>query len=144
MKTQPMFNIFSRDIDRQVEFYKSLLDWREVEEASSPIYRVLEGDGIQLGFNGLRAYELLGFAERKPASDDAKSISTAIAFIVDKPETVERVAAEVEKLGGKIVQGPFATYYGHWQLVFEDPERNIARVSSTTLPAEVVASTVEF
>lgn len=143
-RLQPMFNLFCRDIDRQVAFYQKILGWDEIKEYSSPIYRVLTGAGIQLGFNGLKAYDLLGLANRqRPASLDFP-ISVMFTSIVQDPGYVDEVAKVVPTLGGHIVHGPFPTYYGHWQLVFEDPEGNVSRVTCPSLPTGVSLPLVEF
>jgi len=141
---QPMFNIFCRDVDRQFKFYQSLLDWDEFKEASSPIYRVLTGAGIQLAFNGWRAYDLLSLADRKQSEQANFPISSMTSFVVESPDLVNNVFLELASLGGHVVKGPFATYYGHWQLVFCDPENNVVRVTSTKLPAGVEPSVVTF
>lgn len=141
---QPMFNFLCHDVDRQFKFYQAILGWDEVKEASSPIYRVLSGAGIQLAFNGWRAYDLLSLADRKQVEGPDFPVSTMFTSVVHRPEFVNDVFRQVPELGGRIVKGPFATYYGHWQLVFCDPENNIARVTSTTLPEGVQPSVVDF
>jgi len=57
-----------------------------------------------------------------------------LSFVVEEPEAVDEAAGRVPTLGGRVIQGPFATYYGHWQLVFEDPEGNVARITCPKLP----------
>jgi hypothetical protein len=54
-------------------------------------HRVLTGAGVQLGFNGWMAYDLLSLADRiKPEKTDFP-INTMITFMVEKPETRETV-----------------------------------------------------
>lgn len=142
--TQPMFNIFSRDVDKQIDFYQALLGWEEIKEYSSPIYRVLTGAGIQLAFNGVKAYELMGLGSRAQIDSVDFPISTMFTSVVQDPALVDQVAQAVSSLGGSIVKGPFPTYYGHWQVVFCDPEGNVARVTSTNLPSGAVVPVVEF
>lgn len=144
MKITPLFNIFCRDVDRQMRFYQSIIGWRDVPEWSSPIYRVLERDGTQIGFNDFKAYELLGLSDRKPAAGRGSDVTTMLTFMVDDRTVVDEVAKKIPQLGGQLVQGPFPTYYGHWQLVFLDPEGNVARVSATSLPPGVTAPVVDF
>ncbi|MDN7408001.1 VOC family protein [Burkholderia vietnamiensis] len=138
-----MFNIFCLDVDKQFEFYAAISGWREIKEASSPIYRVLVCENTQLGFNGLPAYDLLGLEQRK-RTQQAGNVNGMVTFVVESPNLVDDVAELVPKIGGKVVKVPFATYYAHWQLVFEDPEGNIARVTSTTLPGGAVVPAVSF
>lgn len=139
-----MFNIFCRDVERQMRFYQAIIGWRDVPEWSSPIYRVLERNGVQIGFNDLKAYELLGLAHRKPALGQAFDVTSMLTFIVDDRDVVDQMAKRISSLGGEVVQGPFPTYYGHWQLVFADPEGNVARVSATSLPPGIEAPVVDF
>ena len=141
---QPMFNIFSRDVDRQIDFYQALLGWVEIKEYSSPIYRVLTGAGIQLAFNGFKAYELMGLGDREQIESEDFPISTMFTSVVQDPTLVDQVAEAVPSLGGFVVKGPFATYYGHWQVVFRDPEGNIARVTSTSMPADTEMPVANF
>ncbi|WP_454740107.1 VOC family protein [Cupriavidus necator] len=141
---QPMFNLLCRDVDKQFNFYQAILGWDEVEEASSPIYRVLTGSGIQLAFNGWKAYDLLSLADRKQSDAKDFPISMMFTSVVHRPEFVNDVFRQVPELGGRIVKGPFATYYGHWQLVFCDPENNVARVTSMMLPEGIQPSMVNF
>ncbi len=143
-QVQPMFNIFSRNVDRQIAFYQAVLGWEEIKEYSSPIYRVLSGAGIQLAFNGIRAYELMGLGDREQAESSVFPISTMFTSVVQDPYLVDQVAKAIPLLGGAIVKGPFPTYYGHWQVVFSDPEGNIARVTSTVLPPATQIPVVTF
>ena len=141
---QPMFNIFCRDIDRQLDFYKHLLGWDEIKEASSPIYRVLTGAGVQLGFNGWMAYDLLSLADRiKPEKTDFP-INTMITFMVEEPELVDGAFRKITEWGGRVVKAPFATYYGHWQIVFCDPENNVVRITSSVLPEGIQPPAISF
>ncbi|MCW5663863.1 MAG: VOC family protein [Piscinibacter sp.] len=144
MKFTPLFNIFCRDVERQMRFYQSILGWRDIPEWSSAIYRVLEQDGVQIGFNGWKAYELLGLGDRKRAPRQDFKVSSMLSFIVAQPELVDDGAQRLPALGGRVIQGPFATYYGHWQLVFADPEGNVGRLTCPTLPRGVSAPVVNL
>lgn len=140
----PLFNVFCHNIDTQFAFYQGILGWTEIKEASSPIYRVLTGDGIQLGLNGWKAYDLLGLGNRIRADGTNFGISTMLSFVVDQPSVVDKNAGRVESLGGRIVKAPFATYYGHWQVVFCDPEGNVCRITSSVLPHGVEPAQVDL
>lgn len=135
MKFSPLFNVFCEDIDKQLAFYRSVLGWHEIQEASSKIYRVLECGGVQIGFNAWKAYDLLGLGQRKRPSRPDFPLATMLSFVVQSPLIVEQIGELVPTLGGRVVQGPFATYYGHWQIVLCDPEGNVARITCPTLPA---------
>ena len=69
------FNLLCRDIQAQMDFYARLLGLQEVVAVRSPIYRALQGEGFQLGFNGVAAYELLGIADRRPVPDEVAPVS---------------------------------------------------------------------
>ncbi|SEJ76565.1 hypothetical protein SAMN05421762_3761 [Pseudooceanicola nitratireducens] len=144
-KFRPMHNIFCEDVENQMQFYAAILGWNPIPEYFSPIYRVLQNGDFQLAFNGDPAYELLGLKGRKRRRRTPSSlINTMVTFMVDDWTTVDEIAAKVPELGGSIVQGPFATYYGQWQLVFNDPEFNVARITAMSLPEGVEIPVVTF
>ena len=120
-------NIFARDIDALSQFYSRLLGFPEMVAHRSPIYRCLDAGGIELGFNGARAYQLLGLSDRQATGTDG--VSVYLSFEVTGPEAVDHLAASVETLGGRVVKKPFDTYYNARQVVLEDPEGNIFRIN---------------
>lgn len=130
------FNLFCRDPQAQVDFYAALLGWPEAVASRSPIYRALELDGVQLGFNAEAAYGLLGLAERRPAARPAP-VTAYATFMLDAPDAVDRAAAEASARGGSVLKPPYPTYYGQWQTVLADPEGNVFRASCAGLPAGV-------
>lgn len=134
-----MFNLFCHDVDRQFDFYQRLLGLREIAEASSPIYRVLTDGVLQIGFNGLRAYELMDLQSRQRDGARDFAVTSLLTFVVDNPVTVDDVAQKVTDCGGLIVKGPFPTYYSHWQLVASDPEGNVLRLTCPKLPPSAEA-----
>ncbi|HEY0200291.1 MAG TPA: bleomycin resistance protein, partial [Burkholderiaceae bacterium] len=84
------FNLLCRDVEAQMRFYEHLLGWPEAVASRSPIYRALESEGVQFGFNALPAYALLGLANRQPASVDGPVPVTAYAtFMLDSPTSVD-------------------------------------------------------
>lgn len=131
------FNLLCRDVEAQFAFYRHLLDLPEAEASRSPIYRALQTRDFQFGFNAAPAYDLLGLADRKPAPDTVSAVIAYATFMVDTPAAVDAAATAAVALSGKIVKAPFATYYGQWQTVLQDPEGNVFRVASETLPAGV-------
>lgn len=130
------FNLFCADPQAQLAFYLGLLDWPEAVESRSPIYRAVEQDGVQIGFNAQRAYALLGLADRQPDSLPAP-VTAYATFMLASPEAVDVAAAFVAKHGGKVIKPPYATYYGQWQTVLGDPEGHVFRASCAGLPAGV-------
>ncbi|MBS0341618.1 MAG: VOC family protein [Proteobacteria bacterium] len=144
MKFAPLFTFFCRDVELIMRFYQGVCGWTDVPEYSSDIYRVLVRDGVQIGFNGWKAYDLLGLSGRKRQVTQEFPVNSMLSFVVEHPHEVDAAVRRVEEMKGRIVQGPFPTYYGHWQLVFSDPEGNIGRVTCGTLPKGVAIPTVDL
>ena len=129
------FNLLCRDIEAQMTFYAALLGWPEAVQSRSPIYRALQQDGVQFGFNAEPAYALLGLADRAPAAGvHAPPITAYATFMLDAPDAVDAAARQVVALGGRVIKAPYATYYGQWQAVLSDPEQHVFRVSVAALP----------
>jgi len=128
------FNLLCRDVEAQLDFYARLLRWPEAVHARSPIYRALEHDGVQFGFNALPAYALLGLDDRRPEASSPAPVTAYATFMLATPAEVDDAAARVAQLGGRVVKPPCPTYYGQWQAVLSDPERHVFRVGTTTLP----------
>jgi predicted enzyme related to lactoylglutathione lyase len=119
-------NLFCRDPERLMGFYAALLGLPENEAARSPIYRALRFGAVELGFNKTDAYALLGIADRAPAAPATSAYAT---FVVGTEAEVERLAARVAELGGRVIKPPYRTYYGAWQVVAEDPEGHVFRLN---------------
>jgi len=119
-------NLFCRDPERLMGFYAALLGLPENAAARSPIYRALRFGAVELGFNKTDAYALLGIADREPASPATTAYAT---FVVGTEAEVERLAARVAELGGRVIKPPYRTYYGAWQVVAEDPEGHVFRLN---------------
>ncbi|PLQ00870.1 VOC family protein [Cupriavidus pauculus] len=138
------FNLLCRDIDAQFAFYRQVLDLPEAAKSRSPIYRALEAPTFQFGFNGAAAYALLGIEDRKPEAGGSAPTIAYATFMVDATEAVGVAAATAADMGGKLIKGPFSTYYGQWQVVLEDPEGNVFRMACETLPEGVRAAMLPF
>ncbi|WP_404993952.1 VOC family protein [Cupriavidus pauculus] len=138
------FNLLCRDIDAQFEFYRSLLDLPEAAQSRSPIYCALETADFQFGFNAAPAYALLGIGERQPAHDARLPVVAYATFMVDTPAGVDAAAAYVARSPGDVIKPPFATYYGQWQAVLQDPEGNVFRVACAALPAGVAPGSLSL
>jgi predicted enzyme related to lactoylglutathione lyase len=132
------FNLLCHDIEAQLRFYAALLGWAEAVNSRSPIYRALEHEGVQFGFNAPDAYALLHLEERKPAAE-APPVTASATFLLDTPAAVDAAAAQAIALGGRVLKPPYATYYGQWQAVLADPEQHVFRVSCGTLPHAFLA-----
>ncbi|QHI99793.1 bleomycin resistance protein [Xylophilus rhododendri] len=130
------FNLFCRDPQAQLDFYTALLGWPEAVASRSPIYRAVEQDGVQIGFNAPAAYALLGLAERQPIALPAP-VTAYATFMLDCPADVDAAAAHAARHGGSVLKPPYATYYGQWQAVLADPEGHVFRASCAALPEGV-------
>lgn len=129
------FNLLCQNIEAQLQFYQALLQLTEAPGTRSDIYRAVETEHFQLGFNAPEAYALLGLANRQPgaALPLPRGVTGYPTFMLDTPGAVEAASAQVEALGGKVIKPPYATYYGQWQAVLADPEDNVFRVSAVGL-----------
>jgi catechol 2,3-dioxygenase-like lactoylglutathione lyase family enzyme len=138
---QLFVNLFCRDIDRQIDFYRSLLGLGELEHSRSPIYRALGDAHFQFGFHAAPAYGLLGLGDRVPPGSILPPVSTYPTFMLADPAAVDEATRQVPALGGRVRKGPYPTYYGQWQAVLEDPEGQVFRLSTASLPVGVSPAT---
>ncbi len=137
------FNLMCADIEAQFAFYQDVLGLPEAVASRSPIYRALETDGFQFGFNdGRAAYGLLGLAGREPAGGAPRATTAYASLMLDDPAAVDAAVARAGARGARIIKPPFATYYGQWQAVLADPEDNVFRIAAAGLPAGVAAPTL--
>jgi catechol 2,3-dioxygenase-like lactoylglutathione lyase family enzyme len=132
-------NLFCKDIEAQLAFYQALLALPEAVHSRSPIYRALATENFQFGFHDQRAYDLLGLRSRAPQATSEQSVRTYPTFEVANSGEVDRLAAHAVSLGGRLVQGPYPSYYSQWQVVLADPENHIFRITALGLPAGVAA-----
>ena len=121
-------NLFCRDPEALMGFYRDLLGLPERTEARSPIYRALRLGAAELGFNKRDAYALLNLADREPAEGE-RGIRAYATFAVAAEADVDALAAHIPSLGGRVVKAPYRTYYGAWQAVATDPEGNVFRLN---------------
>lgn len=133
------FNLFCRDIEAQLQFYQALLHLPEAAGTRSPIYRAVETEHFQLGFNAHGAYALLGLADRERSAGSADPVTGYATFMLASPDAVTAASAVAVQLGGHMVKPPYATYYGQWQAVLADPEDHVFRLSAFGLPDGTVA-----
>jgi predicted enzyme related to lactoylglutathione lyase len=130
-------NVFARDIEALSGFYASLFGFREIEGHRSPIYRCLDANGIELGFNAAKAFELLSLESRRfrdepgAAGRGTAAAPVSVYFTVElgSRDAVEAAAIRAERLGGRVVKAPYLTYYNAVQAVLEDLEGNVFRVT---------------
>jgi predicted enzyme related to lactoylglutathione lyase len=120
-------NLFAQDIDKLSAFYATLFGFPELVGHRSPIYRCLDAGGVEFGFNADQAYELLGLADRKPAG--RPPVRAYFTIELGSREAVDAAIGRVESQGGRVIKGPYTSYYNAWQAVLEDPEGNVFRVN---------------
>lgn len=119
-------NLFCADPEALMGFYRDLLGLPENAAARSPIYRALRLGAAELGFNRTEACALLGLADRAGRGPGVGAFGT---FVLAAAAEVDRLAARIPALGGRVVKGPLRTYYGAWQVVAEDPEGHVFRLN---------------
>lgn len=124
------FNLFCRDIEVQMQFYRDVLGLEERVDLRSPLYRALAVRDIEVGFNALDAYDLLGLADRQPRGEACLPVVGYATFMTDTPEDVDAATERAKALGAAVVKAPYRTYYGDWQVVLKDPEGNVFRVGA--------------
>jgi predicted enzyme related to lactoylglutathione lyase len=132
-------NLFCRDIDAQLDFYCRMLDAQEAVHLRSPIYRAIGFPGFQLGFHAHAAYDLLRLGDRAPRDPGPPPVTGYPTLMLATPAAVTERAERVPQLGGRVVKAPYATYYGQWQAVLDDPEGHVFRLSCDALPDGVTA-----
>jgi len=134
------FNLMCRDIEAQFAFYRAVFGLPEAEAARSPIYRAVETADFQFGFNDARAaYGLLGLDGRQPGGETPRATVAYATLMLDTPAAVDAAVQAAQAQGGRVIKGPFATYYGQWQAVLADPEDNVFRIAAAGLPEGVTA-----
>jgi catechol 2,3-dioxygenase-like lactoylglutathione lyase family enzyme len=135
-------NLFCRDIEAQLAFYRALLNLPEDTHSRSPIYRAVETGAFQFGFHASAAYGLLGLGDRVPAPGEVAPVTGYATFMLDNPSAVDAATEQAVQLGGRVIKRPYATYYKQWQAVLADPEGHVFRLSTLGLPPGVTAPPV--
>jgi predicted enzyme related to lactoylglutathione lyase len=123
-------NLFARDIVALSAFYADLFGFNEIVAHRSPIYRCLDAQGAELGFNAAEAYALLNLETRRPpAVSTPLPLGAYFTIEMDAADAVDRVAERCLTLGGTVLKAPYLTYYNARQAVLADPEENVFRVN---------------
>jgi uncharacterized glyoxalase superfamily protein PhnB len=131
---QLQVNLFCRDIDAQLAFYMSVLAAPEAVAARSPIFRAVAMPHAQLGLHAPAAYALLELADRA-CTTPTPPVTAYATFMLATPGEVTLACERALMAGAHRVKGPYATYYGQWQVVLADPEGHVFRLSAVGLPA---------
>lgn len=132
-------SLFCQDIEAQMAFYQRLFGWPEREAERSPIYRALQASNCIVGFHAPVAVDLLGLSGLAAGPAEIQTYPT---IELDTVGDVDAAGAKAVELGAQHLKGPFATYYGQWQIVLLDPERHLFRIACRSLPPGVTAPTL--
>jgi catechol 2,3-dioxygenase-like lactoylglutathione lyase family enzyme len=124
-------NLFCRNHEACFSFYQALLGGAEIESQRSTIFCSLSFGGFELGFHAPEAVTLLEAAPWQAAGTSPAQPGAAHYpnFDVDTAAAVNAAADQAVALGGRVVKGPYATYYGAWQVVLADPEGHFFRIN---------------
>jgi predicted enzyme related to lactoylglutathione lyase len=134
-------NILARDIVALSNFYSRVFDFAELETHRSPIYRCLDGGGVEFGFNADEAYDLLSIGDRRPSG--LTPVAAYFTIEVSSASAVEFTVQLAGENGGRVIKAPYKTYYNAWQAVLADPEGNIFRVNHRIGPRATADSTID-
>jgi predicted enzyme related to lactoylglutathione lyase len=122
-------NLFASDIRALSGFYAELFGFEELTVHRSPIYRCLDAGGVELGFNDLKAYDLLALGGRQPAPGALAPTTVYLTFELGSVAEVDARTARAQALGGRIIKPGYSTYYNAWQAVLSDPEGHVFRLN---------------
>eukprot|EP01043_Picozoa_sp_COSAG02_P068085 COSAG02_NODE_11177_length_1776_cov_1.611807_2_plen_157_part_00 len=125
-----MLSMFCRDVEACCTFFQQLFGWQEEVDFRSPIYRALCAPNCVLGFHADPATQLLGLSRDRQLDPGSDPVSMYPTLQVPSYTDVDQIAAQVTVAGGSVIKGPFATFYGQWQLVLGDPEGHVMRIAS--------------
>jgi len=95
-------NIFARDPAALALFYQRVFGFAEITANRSPIFVCLDAGGIELGFNGEKAYGLMGLGDRKPVS--VAALRTFLTIEVSAPDAIDRAVTATLENGGRLVR----------------------------------------
>ncbi len=117
--------IFTRDLEALPRFYMEAFGFKEIEEARTPIARMITTGQSHIGFNAFEAYEILNLAEHAATA----GVKSMLNLTVDSVAEVERLVPVCIRKGAKLVKEPYKTYYNWYQTVLFDPEMNVFRIN---------------
>ena len=120
-------NIFASDPPALALFYQRVFGFAEITANRSPIFVCLDAGGVELGFNGEKAYGLMGLGERRPTS--VAALRTFLTIEVSTPDAIDKAVTAALENGGNLVKAAYDTYYNARQAVMEDPEGNVFRIN---------------
>ena len=116
-----------RDHVALARFYADAFGWPKVAAVESPIFTALDSGRFVLGFHHDDAHDLLDIAGRRGQAGSALHLTIDVGSFDD----VDAMVGPLTALGATVVKPPFTTYYDARQVVLEDPEGNLLRISSS-------------
>jgi predicted enzyme related to lactoylglutathione lyase len=116
-----------RDHVGLARFYADTFGWTTVPEVESPIFTALDSGRFVLGFHHDDAHDLLDIGGRRGQRGSALHLTIDVGTADD----VDAMVGPLLAAGATIVKHPFTTYYGARQVVLDDPEGNLLRISSS-------------
>lgn len=123
--TISLASIVTDDIVGLSDFYAATFGWAEVMELRSDIFRGLDVGGVTLGFSTPVVYELLHI---EPWAD-ATGTKQYLTFEMPDDDAVDAATATAVANGAELLHDPYETYYGAYQSVLADPDRNVFRIN---------------
>ena len=134
IRFQPVLSLFCGDIDAQIRFTPRSsagpMSIRRPRRSIAPLPRTAPVSPSTVA-RPRRCWVFPGVRR-----DSDREIGSLLTFVIADHE--RDIARQVVDLGGAILKPPFATYYGHWQVVFQDPDGNIARISAASFPSDAI------
>lgn len=118
-------NVFANDVVKLSGFYQRVFGFEEIESIRSPIFRGIDANKCNIGFNAFAAYDLLKLS----SLSDTKGVKFLLNFDVDSQEDVDRLVSTAIGAGATVIKEPYETYYHWYQAVLLDPEGNVFRIN---------------
>lgn len=108
------------DIARALDFYRRLGLVFEAGAEQAPHVEAVGPGGIRVMFDSEQVVR--SFAEWSPPTGG--SPRTALAFLCDDPEEVDRLAGVLTEAGGRVQVAPFDAPWGQRYATVHDPDGN--------------------
>jgi predicted enzyme related to lactoylglutathione lyase len=125
--TAVLASYLCRDHVGLARFYADAFGWEAVEAVESPLFTAVDSGRFVLGFHHDDAHDLLDIGARRGQPGSALHLTIDVGSFDD----VDAMVRPLTALGATVVKHPFTTYYGARQVVLEDPEGNLLRISSS-------------
>ena len=130
-------DLIASDMDASIAFYRAL----GVEIPDAGIWRTATGihhvdvpmpDGLVLHFDSAALAAVYDRGWREPTGSGTR---TVLSFAVGSRDEVDRIHAELARLGYRVAQPPFDAFWGSRYAIVEDPDGNHVGLMSPRDPA---------